>query len=182
MKSAANVLRVISTTLSVLSGWAIVLAGVIVVIDLVGRNMFNSPLPGSVAYGELALVAIVFLALPYAQRQGQHVSFEMLASSVSPRSAAVLTSVGLLAVLVPIAYVAFGSIQLAWSSFQRGEQLLGIVTVPAWPLRAFIAIGFSLLVLEIARTLFLSLRPLTRGQTHSEEGDSDVASLQIKGR
>jgi TRAP-type transport system small permease protein len=76
----------------------------VTVVDVTLRNTINQLVPGGVELVQLALVALVFLALPETVLRGEHITIDAIDRAVSPRSlrrlvltAAVLTLLLLLA-------------------------------------------------------------------------------------
>jgi TRAP-type transport system small permease protein len=76
----------------------------VTVVDVTLRNTINQLVPGGVELVQLALVALVFLALPETVLRGEHITIDAIDRAVSPRllrrlrlAAAVLTLLLLLA-------------------------------------------------------------------------------------
>ena len=51
--------------------------------DVIGRNVFNHPIPGVVEFLGLSIVAIVFLQMANTLREGRHVSNDLLTQLMS---------------------------------------------------------------------------------------------------
>ncbi len=160
--------------MSILAGVIFALLVVLIIADTVGRNVFSAPVPGAVALGTTALVCIVFFALPYGQREDQHVALDLFTNLFSTRVSAILKALGLTIVLVGLGIVTYGAINLAVASFNSGETLLGIVAIPTWPARAFIAVGLFVLCMEIIRTIVLELKlARSAGRQHEVAPQAD---------
>jgi len=57
----------------------------VILIDVVGRYVFNSPLYGSLDLAVVLLVLIVSCAIGYGGRTGAHVTADMVTTLVGPR-------------------------------------------------------------------------------------------------
>ena len=57
----------------------------VILIDVVGRSVFNSPLDGSLDLAVVLLVLIVSCAIGYGGRTGAHVTADMVTTLVGPR-------------------------------------------------------------------------------------------------
>lgn len=55
------------------------------VADVLGRYLFNRPVPGTFELTEMSMVLIVFLALGLAQHHKEHISLDLAYTNFSPR-------------------------------------------------------------------------------------------------
>jgi TRAP-type transport system small permease protein len=100
-----------------LSGALLVGLMVLTVVNIVGRWLFDTPLPGAVELTEIGMVAIVFLGLAYAQVRGDHIRVDLLYEQLGARGRKVLN---LFAALVSFATVAFMTWRLGVYAGQLG--------------------------------------------------------------
>ena len=133
-----------------LASLAIVLIMIVTVVDVVTRGVSARSVPGMI---ESILVAAAFLGLGYAQRMKAHVSTSIFMDALPPAMARILRRAGLLVVVVYVTSATFVSARRAWDAFQGGEVRFGLIEIPQWPARAAIAIGFTLLLVELLREL-----------------------------
>ena len=71
----------------ILGGFAgVVLAAlmVVTVVDVIGRYLFNAPLPGSFEVTKIMMAALIFAALPAVSRFEQHITIDLL-DGITPR-------------------------------------------------------------------------------------------------
>lgn len=54
-------------------------------VDVIGRNVFNKPLPGTVELTELLMATMIFAVLPSISRQNDHVVIDLLDSVIPAR-------------------------------------------------------------------------------------------------
>lgn len=84
--------------------------------DVLGRYIFNSPVPGASELTELILAAVIFTGLPAASLDGDHISVDILAERLR-RPAAVLLSK--LVAVISSAVLAL----VAWRLWVIGNQI-----------------------------------------------------------
>ncbi|WP_375261958.1 TRAP transporter small permease [Palleronia sp.] len=78
-------MRIITGGLEIFSGLLLVALMLVTGIDVVGRYLFDAPLPGAFETTELLLGALVFAALPLVSRAGSHVEVDLLATVLPER-------------------------------------------------------------------------------------------------
>ncbi|SFG67222.1 TRAP-type C4-dicarboxylate transport system, small permease component [Palleronia marisminoris] len=78
-------IRIITGGLEIFSGLLLVALMLVTGIDVVGRYLFDTPLPGAFETTELMLGALVFAALPLVSRAGSHVEVDILATLLPER-------------------------------------------------------------------------------------------------
>ena len=121
----------------------------LVVADVLGRVIFNSPVKGTVEIVSLSIVIICYLQAGFAIRSGGMLNVDMFVGKASPRVQSVFAAVAALAGLVFFAVICWGSIDgaaHAWSSNEfEGE---GALRVPVWPARFIVVLGTALAALS----------------------------------
>lgn len=121
----------------------------LVVADVAGRKLFNSPVDGAIEVASQTLPVIVFLTIAYVQRLKEHVTIDLFTSRL-PQP--VQQSMDLFAVGVAMAVMAtvtWKSIVFALASVAEQEYSMGIVEVPLWPARVLVAFGSVLLSIRL---------------------------------
>lgn len=88
----------------------------VTVVDVVGRYLFDSPLPGAAEVTELLVMAIVFAGLPAVSLADGHVTVDLVTSRLGGRGAAACLAFGrsLAVLMLGIA---------AWRLWLQGERL-----------------------------------------------------------
>ncbi|MEP4199165.1 MAG: TRAP transporter small permease [Aliishimia sp.] len=136
--------------------------------DVLGRNLFGTPISGVPEMVTLSIVAIVFLQAPQALKAGRMTRSDALITTFSsrfPRFGAALetffdvAAVGLVSVII---YATWPFFIKAWT---RSDFVgaIGDFTAPTWPVKLIIVIGSVLLALQfLARIIrrFQSTRGL----------------------
>jgi TRAP-type C4-dicarboxylate transport system permease small subunit len=114
--------------------------------DVIGRNVFNHPLPGVLEFLGLSIVAIVFLQMANTLREGRHVSNDLLTQLIAksrPRLKAAIYALfnALGAVLMALIAVYLWPLfrQNYDGGYYRGTT--GLIEIPIWPFMAAILVG-----------------------------------------
>jgi TRAP-type C4-dicarboxylate transport system permease small subunit len=151
----------------------VLIFGLVVMInlDVISRFLFNAPIDGVTELVELSIVAIVFLQLGDAVRNGRLTRSEGLYSKLqekNPRLAHVLGAVFDLAGAAFFVTIIFGGIPRFIDAWERDyfSGIRGIFIVPVWPVRLILVIG-SLTVVFV----FLGLARKHLAALVSKSGD-----------
>lgn len=138
---------------SVLAGLILFGLMILIVADVTGRYLFNSPISGTIGVSEILMTAAIFLGLAETQRKGGNIRVEILIMRMPPRVRRVADFVNFAAVAVLSYLLVRAAIPAATRSRAVGEVRYGVVDVPVWPGRAAIAIGGLALLLVAVRIL-----------------------------
>ncbi len=117
----------------------------LVVADVLGRVVFNSPVKGTTEIVSLSIVIICYLQAGFAIRSGGMLHVDMFVSKAGPRGQSFMSAIAALAGLAFFGFVCFGSVEgamHAWSTNEfEGE---GALRVPVWPARFVLVLGTSI--------------------------------------
>ncbi|GKY89962.1 TRAP transporter small permease subunit [Sinisalibacter aestuarii] len=153
---------------------ALVLLAVNVLIDVVGRAFFNTPLHGTLEYTEnWWMPALTLLAFAFSEKHQEHIKVTILLDSLPLRMRQLIEgSFGLLTVILLMG--------LTWYTLSSGlesasyrQTTAGHPPVAIWPFKLLAAIGVAMLTLQIAATTlrqFLGMMPTAR----SLDTDADI--------
>lgn len=129
--------------------------------DVLMRNVFGQPIRGTVAFVEIGLVALVYCALASVQRMDGHIAVDLVVSRLPGRARRYVERVADSVVLIGSVVLSWASTSAAIDATERGERFTGLVNIPSWPARILVAVGFTLLALQL---LFQLGKRLTRGE------------------
>lgn len=143
-----RIIGILTTISGVVSGVSIVFLMLHVVLNVVGRHFFETPIPGTLEFSQYwYIAAIVFFGLAIAQRRDEHISAPILFDRLSPGLKTEFTIVGGgLTVLLLFA--------IAWWGWQEAaaQMALGatgtVSNIAIWPPRFFVTIGCVTFLLE----------------------------------
>lgn len=134
---------------TLLAGLCIVAMMVHVAADVVGRYVFNAPLPGTITFvSAYYMVGAAFLALPLAERRGAHVNVELVSDLLPRPVQLVLALAARLLTAAVVGLVALRTIQEAGAKAAIGATVQqGAITIPTWPSYYLVPIGCGLMML-----------------------------------
>lgn len=106
----------------------------VTIVDVGMRATLNTLVLGSVEVVQLALVAVVFLALPETFLRGEHITVDALDQVASARLVRIARAAGLLATLLVVAVMAWRMLPLALDTLTIGDRTsdLGLSFVWYW--------------------------------------------------
>lgn len=140
------------------AGLLLVSMTLLTVVDVIGRYVFNAPVPGAFEATEIMLALAVFAGLPIVTARSEHVRVGLLVDRLPRRLAAALD----IAAELLVAVLLFGA---AYLLYGRGENLARfgdstvLLHIPLAPV-AFALMALSALsgVVALGRLLRLALR------------------------
>jgi TRAP-type C4-dicarboxylate transport system permease small subunit len=153
--------------LAALAALLIVVLVVATSIDVILRNSGHGSLAGVQEYSEIILVSLAFLAMPFGQQRGQHISLVLVTNRLPVLVARWVRVFGQVATLVLMATLAVLSLQMLNESIRTDEVRYGLLQVPVWPARVAILIGFIFLMLETAFKVVDALSNDRQGLVHT---------------
>jgi len=143
----------ITQALNVVGTLLILAMALAVNFDVLGRELFNHPLPGVYEFVGLAIVAIVFLQMANTLREDRHVSNDILLQTIAtsrPRlTAAFYASFNLIGAILMalIVWFVWPILEQNWTGgYYRGTA--NVVEVPIWPFIAAIVVGAVATVIQ----------------------------------
>ncbi len=131
----------ISRAIHVVSAFWTLVLGVMIVVDVVGRAGFSSPLPGAKEIIQNSVVAITFLQLPLAILTGSMLRTTLIPDALAGLPKKLLRTVTLILGAVLFVGIAVSSWQPALDAFRIGEyEGEGALRVATWPVRFLLVV------------------------------------------
>jgi TRAP-type C4-dicarboxylate transport system permease small subunit len=129
--------------------------------DVVGRDVFNHPIPGVIELSQYLLAISILLGLAYTQQIKGHVGVSILISRLSTRAQLLVNLVGTLVGL-------FLFVLLVWQGLVIGleeKTVSDMLRVPQYPFRLLVAVAALLTFLELLIDLGSSIQELRRTES-----------------
>jgi TRAP-type C4-dicarboxylate transport system permease small subunit len=129
--------------------------------DVVGRDVFNHPIPGVIELSQYLLAVSILLGLAYTQQIKGHVGVSILISRLSMRAQLLVSLFGSLLGL-------FLFVLLAWQGLIVGleeKTVSDMLRVPQYPFRLLVAVAAFLTFLELLIDLGSSIQKLGRTES-----------------
>jgi TRAP-type C4-dicarboxylate transport system permease small subunit len=136
--------------------WVIMIGGSIVILaiillvvaDVSGRYLFNSPIKGSLELSGIMLAIIAFLCFSYALIQRTHIRMTLILDRLPVRLKLIAEILAGIAGIVFFLLLDLGGIKQFWDSFVVRELMPATITIPYWIPKMVLPIGVSLMVVQ----------------------------------
>lgn len=141
---------------------------VLIVSDILGRELFGKPIAGVPEMVKYSIVGIVFLQISHTHRAGEMIRSDGILGMVRKRSPKAGAAMDLVAQLCGMAFAGV----LAWTvwpkmtrAYARGEMegISGHFTMPVWPFLGLIVLGSALLALSFALAAAHAAQQMRKG-------------------
>jgi TRAP-type C4-dicarboxylate transport system permease small subunit len=139
------------TFLNEISGYLLFFMMLLITVDVTGRYVFSSPIPGTLELTEFLIVFVVFFSIAYVQLTKRHICVELVTQRLPRRAADGLAVVVLVIAAVFFALVCWQSWNSAVSSLEYLEASDGLVQIPVYPPKFAIPFGSALIGLQMLR-------------------------------
>ena len=113
--------------------------------DVIGRDIFNHPIAGTVELSEYMLAVFILMGLAYSQQVKAHVGVSIFISRIPPQAQLILNLITTLLSL-------FIFFILTWQGYIVGIEertVSDMLRVPQYPFRLLVAVAAFLLFLEL---------------------------------
>jgi TRAP-type C4-dicarboxylate transport system permease small subunit len=125
--------------------------------EVVGRRVFNAPIPGAIDYIEVVMVTFAFLGVAACQRDGGHIRMELVMAQLKGR---LLWTLEFFAVLLALVFVVI-LIEQSWNHFMRsftlGDSTIDI-QLQLWPSKLLVPIALVLLAVRLTINMWGYIR------------------------
>lgn len=118
-------------------------------ISVIGRNLFNAPIPDDIVINELLIVVLVFLPIAYVQRKKKHLSVSLLSAWMSQRSTLKLELLGTLFGALFFSILSYATFFDFYDAFTVRAYNEGVLKLPEYPSRFAVFVGVVLMLLRL---------------------------------
>ncbi|WP_386625623.1 TRAP transporter small permease [Sulfitobacter geojensis] len=141
---------------------ALLTMGLIVTGSVVGRGLFNRPVPDDLLLIGLLMVCVIILPLGYVERQKGHIAVTVIANLLPLRMQAVLTAFGNLLFGLFLGTMGFVVAKKVPSEIAQNLYYDGRLDVPTWPMKCIFAFGIAAFLLRLTVDTYKNLREAFR--------------------
>lgn len=138
------------------SGFFLIPLMLITAIDVVGRDVFNHPIPGTVELSQYMLAVFILLGLAYAQQAKAHVAVSIITSRLGDRAQLILNVFTTFLCL----FISFVLLWQGWVVGIEEKAVSDMLRVPQYPFRILVAMAALLMCFELLIDLGDSLKKL----------------------
>jgi TRAP-type mannitol/chloroaromatic compound transport system permease small subunit len=160
---SANVRR-LAVFMVLLGSLGMLASMAICVADVIGTNLFDWPVPGTLEFTESTMVLIVFGALAFTQEKRGHIRVEILYTLFGPRAQSFMDLLTHLIALVFFCLVAWYSFGELSYSLEIDESTMGTIRFPLYPARMLLSAGVVLLIVQLALDVIADFGRMRRGE------------------
>ena len=144
----------LETALAVLAGLAVLGLMVLAVLQVGGRNIVGTPLPGYVDWIEQAMPLIALMGVAYTQRLGGHVRMDIVVGALGGRALWLFELLTTLLVLALAIFLIWGSWSHFGRSFDAGAPLFSRdssmdIGLPIWPAKLVVPVALGVVALRL---------------------------------
>lgn len=129
----------------------------VTVVDVVGRYVFNAPLPGSFELTQLLMVLVIFSALPAVSRAGSHITVDVILNMLPKARRKWPMAICGVAVAVMLAFLSVVMWNRAGEVWAIGDSTT-YLRIPIGPFAYYIAIACAVAVIGQAAAVVALLR------------------------
>lgn len=164
------VLRRLCRILAATGGIILTGVTVVTVASVLGRVLFNTPVPGDFELVELGAAVAVSFFLPYCQIHEGNVIVDLFTAKASPGVIRILGALGDLLFLVISALLCWRLVH-GCLEYREYEEVTMVLQIPIWWAMAPMIVSFALLTVTCATTLLTHLL-VPRGTEAAREDES----------
>ena len=154
---------------SAIGGLFLTLAVCIVVMEIVGRNLFSYSMIGADEIASFAVIWSVFFTASIGVKKNIHVRIDVLLMVLPATAARVVDALGTVMALVFTTYLTYSGWALLQESIMLGEMTMTMLRMPLWIPQSIIPVGGFLLSVRLVQRLVFLL------------GQTDTSRLQPEG-
>jgi TRAP-type C4-dicarboxylate transport system permease small subunit len=122
-------------------GISLIFMILMIVIDVFGRYVLNSPLPATFEISQIIMPSAIFPAFAYALATRQHVRVTLVTDRLPPRAQSACDVLAYLLGLVFAVLITYWGWQEFWKSFVAKEIMQAAISVPWWVGKFFMPFG-----------------------------------------
>ncbi|MDF1855728.1 TRAP transporter small permease subunit [Pseudooceanicola sp.] len=173
-RSALRVIDGLSNVLMVVGSVALMLMMIQVSADVVGKFVFNSPVPVTLEMvSNYYMLAVVFLPFAAVERVEGNIHVELIYAHLPRAVKRVLDIITYLLFSWLLWLLVTGTWKVALKKYKVGEYIMGSYSIAIWPTRFLIPIGCALLLALVLVKLVRAVVVLFRADLDDTDGPAD---------
>lgn len=141
---------------------ALLAMGLIVTGSVVGRSVWNHPVPDDLLLVGLLMVCVIVLPLAYVERQNGHIAVTVIANFFPVKVQAILTAFGNLLFGLFLGTMGFVIAKKVPSEIAQNLYYDGQLDIPTWPMKCVFAFGVAAFLLRLTMNTLRLLRDAFR--------------------
>ena len=135
--------------LAVFSAFCVMLLMLYITADVIGRYLFNRPVPNSLAVSETLMVFLSFLGLAYVQANKKNIRLDFLADRFGVLGSAILEVFSTFLALAVIGLFIWASSTWVWESWVIKDSMQGSFLIPFYYSKTAMFVGLIFLFIQL---------------------------------
>jgi TRAP-type transport system small permease protein len=165
MKAFANTVNKIDHFFFILAQIILVITMLFSSLDTILRYVSKSPIVGGYEIiSEYMLPYLVFFAISYVFKQGEHVRVTLLIRLLSSKTREVLMFITNCLSVILIGFLTYTTYIKTFNAFQDGEYSSNVLAYPLWPAYAVLVVGYGILAIRIILTIIRKENPYLQSE------------------
>jgi TRAP-type C4-dicarboxylate transport system permease small subunit len=166
---------VIEDAALLLAGLVLLSMGLIIVVSIIGKTVFLSPVPDELLMIGLLNVAVIVLPLAYVERHRGHITVTVTTDWMGVGARGVLRALGALAMAVFFGGIGYMVARRMPEEIMRNAYYDGVLQIPTWPMKAVFGVAIFLFVARLVLSMIDGIRTALTGlddavpENHHEE-------------
>ncbi len=157
--------RALSSTGSALSGVALVISMLLVVMGVIARYVLHVAAYFADEYAGYMLVLLTFLGLAYTLRTEGHIYVDSVIRLLPRKIRAWLEVVNCALALAATVLLITQTGEVAADTYRRGTVAATVLATPVFPLQALMPLGLSLLAVSLMTRIYIKIKTVVQGQS-----------------
>lgn len=156
-----GMVRVVNNAILAIACGAMAILMLLIAFDVIGRYVFNRPIPGGYELTEYLMAVVVPLSVAYCMRQKNHVGVDLVVERLALKTRRWVEIVTLSITMVLMGFMAWQN----WIRFievVRKPEVSAVLKVPSYPFFLAIPIGFTAFVLFALQQLLQTIAEVTK--------------------
>ena len=169
LSAADRRLHQVESVLNTASGVMIFVLVLLATFNVIGRKLFNTPLPGFIDWVEQSMAVFAFAGLAYCQRYGGHIRMDIVVQRLRGRKLWLAELTSTVLILLVTSVLIYGS----WFHFLRSFDFASPlwsrdssidIQLPLWPAKLVVPVALAILWLRLALQVWGFGRALKSGE------------------
>ncbi len=131
-------------------------------VDVLMRDLLNSPLPGVVELQIMCIIIFVYIGLPYVQASKSNICLDLLVDRLKPSLQIAAQAFGYIICMISFGILCWRSGVDAYRSTVIHEYVQGLINYPIYPVKWVITVGSGFFVMSCLRDTVIGLDKLRR--------------------
>lgn len=155
----------LESMLTLIAGIVILMVMFLSVANILGRYLFNLPIPGYIDWMVQLVPVMAFLGIAYCQRNGGHIRMDFLVGKLKRRPLWTFELLSIVLMLVITIPILIGSWDYGTRALRLGDSTVDI-NLPTWPVKMLVPLMIALLSIRLFLQVWFYTRALISGEEH----------------